>query len=619
MSTPSFIRTTAIFFAVVFLVPSAFFGAPQKAHAQWTDIPAGIQRAFTTVKETLTEMHTFTSKLSNIANDVNTFILQPLAFVLSGNLMKALTASVVKFVVGTANGTGAPQFVASVQNSMRQLSDIKATAYLSQMRLTGSPFASSIASALGTNYSMGSSLAGYWVANKCTLRGSSPNITAYLNGNWSQGGVAAWFALTTQVQNNPYTLYQNSRAQLANVIGPGVGGATGARLSELSWGQGMMSWCGTSDAATYTQNAASSAYQACIAQCSNTEANPGGYTAACADHCGDAFTQNKGIVAGGGINPGDPCTDTESGASGTIQTPGSVIKATLDKVLGAQQDKLVQMGNISSQITGILGNIASIINTVNFARDILGGGSSGGLLNAGQSSGALSTFGVPTQDSSGNFTSGYASVTNSSISQSAAGTPSFNAFNNDMTTRVNMYKTSWVTISTAATTAKNSVTSLKNTCTESAATATTMLAGANYDYKTILQAFITSSTAQATAAQTSLTATITPVLTQAIDASTIAATTLEMIAKVEGELASGSSSYNTDLQALLSMPPTSEDISNAQKNAQSSNPNVATSTPPGSLNVDPYPSIVDQMNLIDTNAKVLVGSCAIPSDPGMGA
>lgn len=597
MSTPSFIRTTAIFFAVVFLVPSAFFVAPQKAHAQWTDIPAGLQRVITIVKETLNEMHTFTSMLSDIANDVNTFILQPLAFVLSGNLMKMLTSSVVSFVIGKANGTGIPQFVVDVRKSMQTVADSQALAYLKQVNLTGSPFSSSITSALRTNYLQGSSLAGMWAANMCTLSRSSPNVQAYLAGNWSQGGVAAWFALTTQTQNNPYMLYQTSQAGLASVIGTGVGGVTGARKLDLNWSSGFMSWC--------------SANEVQGVNCPNGQLYDSD-SGTCVATVLDGSPTDMPV----GINPGDPCTKKD-GTAGSIQTPGSVIKSTLDKVLGGQQDEIVRMGNIGPQITGILANVANVVNTVRFAQSLLGGGSMGGLLNAGQPGGQLSTF-TPTQDSSGNFTSGYAGVTNSSISQSAAGTPSFSAFNNNMATRVNMYKTSWVTISTAATAAKNSVTSLKNTCTESAATATTMLAGANYNYKTILQAFIISSTAQATAAQTSLTATITPVLTQAIGASTIAAASLTMISKVEGELASGSSSYNTDLQTLLSMPPTSEDISNAQKNAQASNPNATTSTPPGSLNVDPYPSIVDQMNLIDTNAKALVGSCAIPSDPGMG-
>lgn len=598
MSTHSFIRTTAIFFAVVFIVPSAFFVAPQKAHA-WTDIPAGLQRIITNIEVTLTEVHTFTSMLSSIANDVNTFVLQPLAFVLSGNLMKMLTSSVVSFVIGKANGTGIPQFVVDVRKSMQTVADSQALAYLKQVSLTGSPFSSSIASALRTNYLQGSSLSGMWAANLCTLSRSSPNVPAYLAGNWSQGGVAAWFALTTQTQNNPYTLFNTSQVGLASAIGTGVGGITGARAQTLSWGQGFMSWCSPnevqgvncSDGQTYDSDSGT-----CVATVLDNTTN-----------------------LPTGINPGDPCT--KDGMSGSIQTPGSVIKSTLDKVLGGQQDQVLRMGNIGPQITGILKDVASIVNTVQFARSLLGGGASGGLLGAGQPGGQLSTF-TPSRDSSGNFTSGYAGVTNSSITQSAAGTPSFGAFNNDMGTRVNMYKTAWITIGTVAEKAKTSVTSLKNLCTTSATTATTMLPNANYSYKIILQAFITNSTAQATAAQTALTTTVNPVLTQAATASTVAAAAIAMIAKVQGELTSGSSSYNTDLQALLVMPPTADDISNAQKDAQIPSPDsnssdISVANPAGSLLVEGG-TLANKMDLINTNATALVGSCAIPSDPGMG-
>ena len=63
-------------------------------------------------------------------------------------------------------------------------------------------------------------------------------VNAYLNGNWSQGGVGAWFALTTQIQNNPYTKYQSSQSQLSTIVGEG-GGAIPARLAELDIWSGL--------------------------------------------------------------------------------------------------------------------------------------------------------------------------------------------------------------------------------------------------------------------------------------------------------------------------------------------------------------------------------------------
>lgn len=604
MSRASSSNTIAVFLTIILLAPSAFFVAPQKAEAGWPvfDIPNEISSALSVIEETLIQVNTYTSMVALYADYINTYVLQPLAFVLSGNLLKTLTASVVKFVIGQSNGTGAPQFTTNLNKSLQTLSDSQAQMYLKQISQTNSPFASSITSALNTDYLQKTSLAGFWAANMCTLQKSSPNVSAYLAGNWSQGGVAAWFALTTESQNNPYTLYQNSQTQLANV----VDSAVSSRLSELSWGQGFMSWCSVSDSATQTQNAAATELAACAAN--------GGTPA----YCDKVFSNAGGAV--GGINPGDACINKD-GTQGTMQTPGSVIKATLDKVLGAQQDKLVQMGNISSQITKILGDIATVINTVNLASNILGGNSSmGGLLNAGGSSGALTQFAPPTRNSSGSFTSGYFGTTNSAINQSAASSAVSGGFSNDIISRTDAYLTAWHTIGVSADATASAVTSLINVCTTNADTARAQLASAGPDTKDALQAFIDAATLQATDAQTAFTTEVLPVTTKAAGVSAEVTAILAMNNKVKNEI--GTSAYADDVKTLTTMPPTSSDVSDAARNATDSYALATTqtaasdkATPPGSLTITipPAMTIVGQMNNIIANAKVLQDTVCNPN------
>jgi hypothetical protein len=631
MSKTPFFSFVALLLVVFIAIPSIFLVVPQRVNAQVPTLetnPAivgptpvtGAETTLTAVQTILGNVYKYTSMVADVANWINTNILQPLAFVMSGNLMKMLTASVVKFVVGTANGTGAPQFVANTQKSLQQLSDMKAGAYISQMGITGSPFASSIAVALGLNYSYSTSLGGYWQANMNTLRAgsrgisNSANIPAYLAGNWLQGGVAAWLALTTVPSNNPYMLYQNSQAKLSSLIGPGTGGATGARLSELSWGQGMMSWCGTSDAATYKQNAASTALQACRDQCDN---QPGGYTAACSNHCDAAYSQNGGNIASGGINPGDPCTKTDgSGLAGTIQTPGSTIKATLDKVLGGQQDKLVQMGNISGQITGILGNIGSIVNTINLASNILGGGSTGGLYNAGQPSGALSTFGAPTDTTQASLTTGYG-VSQSSIESSAttskaaiaaanpadAGAANANAIANaaaagaaaayppgstDLSataliaaaqTRVQKYQIAWSSINISAQDAKTALTTMATAC---------------HSINTTEEGLAT----------TAIINEVNPVLGQVTSANGVVTAAQAQITSVQNESTTASTTYAADVQALSTMRPTSSELQTAQIDAQSANGYGVIINSSNPLSVSGG-SIVDQMSRLKSQAEQL--------------
>jgi hypothetical protein len=394
----------------------AFFAAPPKAHAVIpvfvdgsvntptflqnlaTNLITTAKSVITAIETTLTAIHTFTSMLADYANWVRTWILEPLAFILSGKLIRMLVSGVIAYVIGQANGTGIPQFITNVYQTVHSVQDSQALAYLRNMNQTQSPFSSSIASALSADYLAKTTLAGFWAANQNTLARSSPTYSpAYLQGSWADGGLAAWFALTTQVQNNPYSLYLNSQQQLSTLVGPGVGGASGAKLAEASWGQGFLSWCGTS------------------ADMSAATAGAHGCTA------GQVFDSVDGCVtpqstSSTGVKPGDTCTQSD-GTPGVIKTPASVIKATLDKVMGATQDQIVRMGDIATEINSILGNVATIMQTVNYARQILGGsyGSSGGLSGGLLSAGAPTTSGATAQlQQLANSTNEYG-VTSSSI------------------------------------------------------------------------------------------------------------------------------------------------------------------------------------------------------------
>ncbi len=598
--------TLAVCLTAVILVPSVFLFAPQPAYAAG-GVP--VDDFITQIKETLNLVSTYTNTAANVAMQINAYVLQPLAFVLSGNLMKALTASVIGFVIGKANGTGVPQFAVDIMQSMQTVSDSQALAYLSQFGTnSNSPFAYSISSALRTNYLSKSSLAGFWDANMCTLARTSPNINGFLAGNWSQGGIATWFALTTQTQNNPYMLYQNSQQQLATLIGPGVGGATGARTQTLAWGQGFMSWCGATDT---TGNAGA-----------NVSCPTGSNYVQVDNKCeyGDGSPATSISSVSQGINPGDPCTNSD-GNPGTIKTPGSLIKATLDKVLGGQQDQIVRMGNVGPQINQILGNIATVMQTVQFASQILGGSNSGGLFGVGQSSGSNSTSRlIQYQTASGNL-----GVTNSTVYQSAATLPVSGA---TMLDQISQYQSAWNTISTTANAASTSVASLASFCTAAADTAaqailnsstandvTSLIPISNTStVSNVTSPFISAARAQAVAAQTALSTEIAPVLAKAATAAATAANATAQVQQLQSQLASSTdtagSAYAAGIQTLQTMSPTMSDVASALQDAQVRS--SATASPAGSLIVTAG-SLVDQMNLISTNAATLKTTVCNPN------
>jgi len=555
-------KTLVAFLMVAIIVPSTFFIAPQRAHAYLgvgdtnlfgdiSNYSTALSTAYSVAKQTLIAIDTYASKAALYALYINTYVLQPLAFIMSGNLLKSMTSGVVAFVNGAANGTGAPQFVQNLQGHLQTVGDTQALAFFAQFgRNSNSPFAAAINSSLRTNYLQNTSLAGFWAFNQCTLSRSSPNVNRFLAGDWSQGGASAWFALTTQDQNNPYALYQRTQSELASM----VASAQAARSAVISFGQGFLSWCGASDS-----------------------------------------TIGSTVSLGTGVNPGDPCTNSD-GSPGVIKTPGSVISASLNKALGYTAEKLIQMGQLTSEVNSILGNVATVAQTAQFASQILGGPNSQGLFGAGQTSGLNSR--------------GFLGITTSDVYQNAATLPMSGA---DKSELIAKYQSAWNTISTAANTASANITDLADYC-----TAQIELARSSNNSGAFVD-FINSNTAQINSSQAAITNQVAPVLAQAAAASTIIAAAKAMVQKIQNELDSSTdttgSAYTADMQTLQNMSPTSDDLGNAQQNAQSftvGNPSgsgsSATASPAGSLNVTAG-SLVDKMNLLSANATALKASC----------
>lgn len=626
------------------------------------------------IQQTISAVSQVSTQAAMAALVFDKYVLQPLAFVLSGRLLKLISAGVIAFVIGKANGTGIPQFVADLQVSLQTVSDARSLAFLNAyMRSSRSPYAGSIVSALRKEYFNKTSLAGFWAQNMDTLRRTSPNPLGFLAGNWQLGGVGAWFALTTQIQNNPYTLYLGAQRQLANLIGPGVGGATGARLNELAYGQGFASWCGASDEflGTLTTNTAAASNAAAVDQSAN-DAYDAAYNEAIARGGNpadiaydDAFAAEKALgksdseayaaakaartAAGNispeayakaagtaaktaafaraaslnranatpeGINPGDPCTNAD-GTTGTIKTPGSVIVASLNKVLGGEQDNVVRMGNVGPEINNILANIATVIKTVDFAAKILGGPGSGGLFGVNTPSGANSSslfrqqFGSPGNN---------LGVTNSNVLAGAAELPTSGA---DMLKRIAQYEPAVNIIRDAANTASTSVASLADFCTaqQTIASSTLSSTGNPLDL-TNLKKFISASTAQVDAARIALATSVAPVLAQTAAASTTIARARAMVQKVQTELKSDAAgaggAYTADIQALGTMSPTLADVANAQQNTIQAGGQTATANPPGSLAISGG-TLIDRMKLIGTNAAALRPACTAPAPTPLSA
>jgi len=671
-----------------------FLVAPQKAYAQFYGQPSyefnpvvttgAVKTSFsstlTAISNALIKVNTFTSAVADNAMWVNSYVLQPLAYALSGRLMKSITASTIKFVNGISNGTGRSQFVTDYQTSMQMVGDTQALSFFAQfMDNSTSPFASSVTNALRDNYLRNTSRAGFFSSNRNTL---PKDIGPFLDGNWSHGGAAAWFALTTQEPNNPYLLYQNSLNRMSSsVVDKQV-----TRMNELVSGQGFMSWCGGSDPNAYvslpaSDNAGNADYPCtmgadcqsgvCMSgnveigkSCTNNNECSKGLTCsansnkACSN-TGSGKCTNK-YTSSVAASSGDPCTNAD-GTAGTIRTPGSVIGDSLKKALGGTQDKLAQMGQMGEEINGILEDVTTVADVANFAQFILGGGagSAGGILGSGKPSSVNSVSRLAAFSNSN-----YLGVSESDLSSGIAKTLISNV---DMSTRVAQYETAWNAIRSAANTAKTSVMALSTYCDAQGIIAqkpktvesngmTGIFSGGPVPIKLI---------AQSETASTTLKNEILPVIDQAAQASKNIADAKVMVAKVKAlkdaidkangvlaaypkadelqafkntetgaalvqKLATYTQEYNADMQTLQTMPPTDQDVAEAQQNAKSLTVPVPTffvsvvqqmlaqqqAAASASATADPYgslaisgDSITAKMNLINKNAKALKSTC----------
>jgi len=578
MSTKPPVNALALVLAITLVAPAAFFVAPQRASAAGVNCIGGIiggiaGSAVSTivavpVSDAVDQNVNSIGGGASVGSCINDVILIPLARAAIRAMLQKMTASVISWINNTPgkNGTGSPSYVRNLSVNLRGIGDAVALPFIARIA-TGfnSPFGSAISASLYTHYSQQTSMAGFFAANQNTLARISPNVNAYLAGNWTQGGVGAWFALTTQTQNNPYTLYQAALGQIGNSVSL----AQVNRRQDLVQSGGFLSWCGTTDASAQVQSSATAAYQQCM--------KSGGTGNECQAVYNEGGGTSLAEAGSGGVNPGDSCVNRD-GTPGNILTPGSVIHGyTQQAVVNSGFQQLISATDLDNALGAIIG---ALLNQV------LGGVN--GLF--GGSSGSASAPAATTQ-------------LQSYSSSSVAATDTAFQTAQTILTRIAIYTSAWQTIATAANTASTSVKSLASFCTAAA-----VAAGAD----STLTAFVTAANAQAAAAQAVLTTKIAPVLTQALAAPSTAASTQTFALQVQTK-ASGATmdaSLASDVSTLMTMPPSVSDTTAAQTNASATG--GAFADPAGSLTVSGG-SLVDQMSLLSTNATALKGTVCTPS------
>lgn len=170
-------------------------------------------------------------------------VLDGLAWTTAKVAVQSLTRSMVNWI--NSGFQGSPQFVTDLEQNLTYLGDAVAEDFIFQidrqvMSETGvsirSPFQDQITQLVRNEYYR---TTGSWGLNY-TLYQYSNDPAAFIQGDFSQGGFDAYFAMTQNDANNPLFAYQRASDQLW----ARVDNSRQQRLRELDWGRGFLPWRG---------------------------------------------------------------------------------------------------------------------------------------------------------------------------------------------------------------------------------------------------------------------------------------------------------------------------------------------------------------------------------------
>lgn len=207
----------------------------------------------------------WTTAGSTVGECIYNLVIVPMLRAMIRGFLQQMTERTINWINGTGNPNGQRSFVPNIAVHLQGVGDSAANAFLNQLTSgLRSPFDIAITASLRNGYLQQTSMAGFFSQYRSTLSQYSPNVNSFLSGDWSQGGARAWFALTTQPQNNPYSLYQAAARQLS----VSVTDAQTNRRQDLVQSGGFLSFC-PSDSTRNTESGANPQ-----AQCTNPDGTP---------------------------------------------------------------------------------------------------------------------------------------------------------------------------------------------------------------------------------------------------------------------------------------------------------------------------------------------------------
>ncbi|HYF29345.1 MAG TPA: hypothetical protein VEA36_03215 [Candidatus Paceibacterota bacterium] len=302
-------KTLALTLALLIMLPTMAGAFPRSAHAQLI------------VHSPLEYEALMQLRLKEAGLLGGAFSLDGIAWVLAKTAISTMTKSLVNWI--NSGFQGSPAFATDLRQNLLRLGDAYAARFFDEItnEVIESPYRDEIATALRTHYYLSTGGA-FYIRNPYTLNQYSTNPVDFLNGNFSQGGLSAWFSTVMNAQNNPYTALQLAQQELDSRLAS----AGGRRITELNWGQGFMSWRG---------------------DCARTAA---GDSAAFANsYAGGLDTDLNELVAASNAQLADEEGCLEYG----IKTPGTVIESAFNNAVPKGMEGLITADEIDEVVAAL--------------------------------------------------------------------------------------------------------------------------------------------------------------------------------------------------------------------------------------------------------------------------
>ncbi len=366
-------RIVASFLGLILLLPLGVVFVPRPAHAVFP-----VSDALNTIQSTI-------SAIADGEFLVMDFVIKPLVIMAARTALQSLMRSVINWA---NNGfEGSPAFVDDLERNMQGLGDAVADGFIAELGLRGyvnSPFRDVVMRELRASFRRSTSDSAFFERSRYNLDQYSDDPAAFQRGNFSRGGVRAWIHSWLSPYNNPGGALTEARSELDRLVAR----ATGSRMTQLGWSNGVLSWCGPAPRPP--------------GPLSLTPPPAGGAPAATPPPSAVGSSPTTSLAPRTvGCRPGQ-----------NVRTPGSLIHSRIEKSLGSDIDLLVSADEIDEMIGAVLqGLVNKMLGGAGFAG--LSQPSAGGGPSPVDEAGAPDQIGV----SPGNQNAGYTGIVGGQISE----------------------------------------------------------------------------------------------------------------------------------------------------------------------------------------------------------